>query len=237
MSVSLEPLRMEDLPTDRLEAFLEPTEFILSEAPEVRAFAEAAIDGATDAVEQGVRLFYAVRDAIRYDPYHFVMERDIFKSPTTLRDQRSFCIPKAVLLAAAARAVGIPSALGFSDVRNHLTTKRLLELMGSDLFIWHGYTALFLDGAWVKATPAFNLDLCKKFGVKPLDFDGRHDAMLHPFDSQERRHMEYVADHGLFAELPYERIRQALIDTYPDLVHHGMNARPVGGNFESEDRL
>ena len=30
--------------------------------------------------------------------------------------------------------------------------------MGTDLFVYHGYAELFLDGKWVKATPAFNVE-------------------------------------------------------------------------------
>ena len=64
--------------------------------------------------------------------------------------------------------------------------------MGTDLFVYHGYTDLCLDGKWVKATPAFNLALCTRFRVKPLEFDGRDDSIFHPFDEDDRRHMEYL---------------------------------------------
>ena len=70
----------------------------------------------------------------------------------------------------------VPSKVGFADVRNHLCTPRLRALMGSDVFIYHGITELFLDGKWVKATPTFNIGLCERFGVIPLDFDGHADA-------------------------------------------------------------
>ena len=87
-----------------------------------------------------------------------------------------WCVTKAALLAAAARAAGIPARLGFADVRNHLSTERMRATMATDVFVWHGYTELWLQGAWRKATPAFNVELCERFGLLPLEFDGRNDS-------------------------------------------------------------
>lgn len=91
-------------------------------------------------------------------------------------------MPKAALLAALYRAGGIPARVGHADVRNHLTSPRLMELMGSDEFVYHGYTEMWIAGTWVKATPAFNLSLCEKVGMRPLDFDGFADSLFHPQD-------------------------------------------------------
>jgi hypothetical protein len=100
-------------------------------------------------------------------------------------------------------------------VRNHLSTKKLLELTGGNLFIWHGYTELYLDGRWVKATPAFNLSLCKRFGVRPLEFDGRNDSLFHEFDQGGRRHMEYVKQRGNYPDVPYDTIIADFKEAYP----------------------
>ena len=102
-----------------------------------------------------------------------------------------FCVAKAIVLAAGARAVGIPARLGFADVRNHLTTERLRAQMGTDVFAYHGFTELHLGGRWVKATPTFNRSLCDRFGVKPLEFDGR---TRQPAPSLRRRR---PASHGV----------------------------------------
>jgi len=195
-------------PLDQIDEslLLQPTPFIESDAPEVVRFARETVGDAADDVERGVMLYYAVRDGIRYDPYRIRLEEDCFRATTVLREGAAFCIPKAILLAAAARAVGIPAALGFADVRNHLNTEKLRAAMGTDLFIYHGYTVLRLAGRWVKATPAFNLTLCERFGVAPLDFDGRSDALLHPFDQHNRRHMEYVNDRGVYHDFPYREV-------------------------------
>jgi transglutaminase-like putative cysteine protease len=216
------------------DALLRPTRFIESTAPEVVRFARQTAGDARDDVERGVMLYYAVRDEIRYDPYRIALNEDCFRATTVLREGAAFCIPKAILLAAAARALGIPAALGFADVKNHLTTARLREAMGSDLFIYHGYTVLKLAGRWVKATPAFNLTLCERFGVRPLDFDGRSDALLHPFDTQNRKHMEYVNDRGNFADFPFQEVATSFRTTYARYFDKGLGE---GRAFEDESPL
>jgi len=187
--------------------------------------------GATTDREKAVALFYAVRDGIRYDPY--VVSSDdpeTYRASTVLREGVSYCIPKSVLLCAAARAVGLKARLGFADVRNHLNSEKLRErLGGTDLFIYHGFTEFFLDGRWVKVTSAFNIELCERFGVLPQEFDGEHDALLHPFTADGREHMEYVRDRGSFDELPYDEIVAAFRATYP-LMFEGDPA-PVDAAF------
>ena len=197
------------------EIYLRPTQFIESDSPAVVDFAAEAVGDAADPREKAVRLFYAVRDGIRYDPYTWHTDPRIYKATTTLATRRSFCIPKAILLAATARSHGIPSRLGFADVRNHLATERLLRLMRTDLFVFHGYAELYLGERWIKATPTFNLELCERFGVEPLDWDGVDDATLHPCDREGRRHMEYVRDRGTWADLPLTELEAACREAYP----------------------
>lgn len=198
-----------------LTAFLEPTEFIDCDSTKIIKFANAAIEGASTDIDKAIRLYYAVRDGIRYDPYKFYLDKINFTASNTLTEGASYCIPKAVLLTACARAVGIPAQLGFSDVKNHLSTKKLLDLMETDVFIWHGYSVLYIDEQWVKATPAFNIEMCERFGVKPLEFDGIHDSFMHAFNNDNERHMEYLTDHGFFKDLPYQTIIEAIQQTYP----------------------
>jgi len=192
--------------------------FVDSEHPDVVAFAKEATAGATTDKEKAVALFYAVRDGIRYDPYTMCDDPDTYRASTVLRTGVSYCIPKSVLLAAAARAVGIPARLGYADVRNHLNSEKLRQRMGgSDLFVWHGYTELFVDGRWLKVSSAFNIELCERFGLKPLEFDGEHDALLHPFTADGRAHMEYVAERGSFDDVPFEEILTEFRSTYPHM--------------------
>ncbi|MFQ5349251.1 MAG: transglutaminase domain-containing protein [Thermoanaerobaculia bacterium] len=198
-------------------SYLGPTRYIESDHLEVVAFARRASSGAASARDRAVRLYYAVRDGFRYDPWAFSLEPEVLRASTTLASGSSFCIPKAILLAAAARAVGIPSRLAFADVRNHLASERLLAVMRTNLFAFHGMTELRIEGRWVKATPAFDIDLCQLFGVLPLEFDGRRDSTLHPFDRAGKLHMEYVVDRGSFADLPLDELTRVTHEHYPHL--------------------
>jgi len=203
--------------------FLESARYVDSAHPRVAAFARAHAKGAGDR-ERAVALYYAVRDQVRYNPFLDFSDERVYRASDTLEAGVGFCIGKAALLAAAARAAGIPARVGFADVKNHLTTPRLAEYMGSDSFVYHGFTELWLDGRWVKATPAFNLDLCRRFRVKPLEFDGREDSIFHPFDEDDRRHMEYLRDRGSFADVPVAEIQEVFRTEYPALYRLGKDA-------------
>jgi transglutaminase-like putative cysteine protease len=200
------------------EEDLAATAFIDTDHHAVRAFAQEAVGGATESGARIGRLFAAVRDQIRYDPYSVSADPDDYVASKVIARGRAYCIPKAVVLTAAARSLGIPARLGFSDVRNHLQSERLATLMGTDLFVFHGYSELFVGGAWRKATPAFNDTLCARFGVSPLEFDGSADALLHPCSGDGSRYMEYVRDRGSYADLPLTAIVEALGVAYPKLL-------------------
>lgn len=201
--------------SEEFQIYLHPTKYIDSDSPEIIQYAVSSAGNAKTPVEKAINLFYAVRDQIRYDPYEIDISRDKFKASIVLAKKAGFCIEKAVLLAAVARVLEIPSRLRFADVRNHLTTEQLKELMQTDLFIFHGYTELFLNDKWVKATPTFNRSLCERFGVHPIEFDGAHDSIFHEFDTGGQKHMEYVHDRGHYADLPYEEIITTFRKHYP----------------------
>ncbi|MBV8649867.1 MAG: transglutaminase family protein [Alphaproteobacteria bacterium] len=197
--------------------YLAPARFIDSDSNAVQAFAARLTEGAASPRERARRLFVGVRDEIAYDPYVDFDALDTYRASACLAAGRGYCVAKAVLYAAALRAAGVPARVGFADVRNHLATPRLLKLMGSDVFILHGYASLYLDGSWIKATPTFNLSLCERFGVKPLEFDGVNDTLFHEYDRAGRRHMEYLRDHGTFDDVPIERIIGDMRRAYPKL--------------------
>jgi transglutaminase-like putative cysteine protease len=196
-----------------LAAYLQPTIFIDSDSPAVIAFADRAAADATGQKEKAIKLYNAVRDDIQYDPYRIEFTPEAFRASVIIGKGFGYCVAKAIVLAAVGRAAGIPSRLRFADVRNHLTTERLKKVMKTDLFIYHGYTEFMLNGRWLKVTPTFNTSLCERFHVKPLEFDGENDAIFHDYDMDGRRHMEYVNDHGSFADVPYDKIVE-MFETY-----------------------
>ncbi|MFT3792236.1 MAG: transglutaminase family protein [Rudaea sp.] len=194
-----------------------PTRCVESDAPAIVAFANDVAGGATDDVARAIHLYRAVRDGIVYDPYDRFANPQSCSALRALERGRGYCIPKAALLVAAARSLGIPGRLGFADVRNHLASRRLIEANNGSVFRWHCYAELHLDGRWVKATPAFDSDLCRRVRIEPLEFDGRHDSVFHAFDSG-RKHMEYVRDRGHYDGVPHEDILATLRSESPALL-------------------
>ena len=216
------------------ESCLAHTEFIERDAPAIAAFAKKAAAGAATPREKAVKLFYAVRDGIYYDPYRIDPRREAFRATTILRQGYGYCVTKAVLLAALMRSQGIACRIHLADVRNHLTTKRLKEMMKTDIFYNHGYNDVLLDGRWLKVTPTFNLSLCEKFKVKPLDWDGLSDAVLHPFDLEGRRHMEYINDRGSFDDLPFDFLIETFVTRYSGSIEEFTRQTTQTGQFEAE---
>lgn len=211
--------------------FLAASEIVDCGHPSVEGFARQHAGAAGGEREAAVRLYYAVRDGIRYDPYTAGHLPGSLRASATLEARRGWCVAKAVLLAACCRARGIGARLGFADVRNHLSTARMRASMGTDVFYYHGYVHLRIEGRWVKATPAFNVELCEKMGLLPLEFDGRRDSLYHPFDREGKRHMEYLRDHGTFDEVPFADMLAAWRRHYPSAAFQA----PQGGGFASGD--
>jgi transglutaminase-like putative cysteine protease len=186
--------------------YLQNAPFIDSDAENVRAFAELSRAAGSSPRQVAVDLYYRVRDGIRYNPYIDFGDPEMYRASSVLRKGYGFCISKASLLTACSRALGIPARIGFGDVKNHMNSPRLRAINGGDVMRWHAFTELYLEDRWVKATPAFNLELCTRFRLKPLEFDGREDSIFHPFDADQRRHMEYLKMRGSFADVPFEKI-------------------------------
>jgi transglutaminase-like putative cysteine protease len=211
------------------DMYLQPTPIIDSDHKAVQAFARKHAGALEDPVNQAVSLYYAVRDGIRYNPYKFELTVNGLKASTTLAEGEAWCVPKAALLAACCRVMGIPARVGYADVRNHLSTKRMRAAMQTDVFHWHGYTPIYLNGKWVKATPAFNVELCEKFRLRTLEFDGQNDSIYHPFDLDGNRHMDYIRFRGEYDDVPLEEIQETFKGLYSRL-----SAETVDASFDDD---
>ncbi len=218
-----------------MKQYLEPTPYIDFNHNSVMDFAIRETGNLKTPIEKAIKLYYSVRDGLRYNPYVMTLDKSNYSASFVLSQGEGFCIQKAIVLAAGARALGIPARLGFADVVNHLTTRRLRDILKTDLIVFHGYTQLYLEGAWVKATTAFDRNLCDRFGIRTLEFDGREDSVFHPFDREGRTHMEYVNDRGTFADFPFDLMVSEMRKAYPHLVHYFDEAGPaVNGDFHRE---
>ena len=200
-------------PSDR---YLAATDFLDFGVPAVAQFVADAVGDATTPTQKGVRLFYAVRDRVRYDAGNVKLAPAGLRASTVVAQGEAFCIPKAALLVAGARCAGIPAAIGLSDVVNHFSTPKMQQAMGGrEVFMHHGWAALYLEGRWVKAVPAFNKELCALMGVPPTEFDGTQDAVLQQFKADGSVHMEYLRDHGIWSDVHFQRIEADWTGYYP----------------------
>lgn len=228
---STEPAtRSPDRTDSSVRLYLSPAEFIDSDHPSIRARAAETAAKTADPAERARLLYQAVRDGIRYDPYIDYTDPESFRASSVLRDGHAYCVGKASLYVALCRASGIPARLGLADVKNHLATPRLLEMVGTDVFAYHGYVEVMPGDQWVKATPTFNVSLCQKLGVPPLDFTGEDDALLQPFDAKGREFMSYITRHGTFFDVPAKFLIAEMKRLYPRLCKPG----GLRGDMEAE---
>jgi len=197
-----------------IEDYLKPTATIDCNNQLIREKAWNLTKGTNDTVAKAKNLFYWVRDEIEYNPIVPLKIFESYRASETVKRGEGFCVEKAAVLAAFARAAGIPARLHFVDIRNHLVSSRLLEVMGTNLFSYHGYTELHIDGKWVKATPAFDLKMCQEHRIIPVDFDGQHHAIFHSYNADGKPHIEYVKDHGHRIDVPVEEILAAWMQHY-----------------------
>ena len=226
------------------QKYLEPTAMIDSDHPLVVKYAMNIVGKeTTDHVEQAVKLYYAVRDGIRYDPYYPFYLPEHYRASNILKSKRGYCVCKASLLCALGRVCRIPTRVGFADVINHLATRQLIDYIGTNRFVFHGITEFYLNGKWVKATPAFNRELCERHNVTPLEFNGLEDSVFQPYNAERHRFMEYIADHGAFADIPLDRILKAWRNAYGDervdawIEMFEKEGRNSGRDFYNEDVL
>jgi len=218
-----------------MENYLKPTEFFDYDKPEVKAWIDQQLEGVpNEPVEQVKALYLAVRDSVQYNPYVFQTNPRTLSASYALESRESYCIPKAVLLGAAARYIGIPSRLGLADVRNHLSSPKLIEWLRSDIFRMHGFIELYLNGQWVKATPAFNKQLCALMKVEPLEFDGVNDSVFQEFTEDGQAHMEYINDHGVFDDVPFDFIVDGVRAAYGHLFETDGQPAEVNGSLEQD---
>ena len=202
------PARVDGTPahTDDPSAFLAPTYFLDADNPNVGEFASTNAGDKTTDKERAVALFYAVRDQFRYDPYSISQSPSAYRASAVIEAGAGWCVTKSATMVACLRSLGIPARPGYADVRNHLTSEKLAEKMGTDVFSYHGYAEIWLDNRWVKATPVFNIELCDKVGVRPQEFDGHDDSLFQEFDREGRRHMEYLKMRGAYTDIPLAEI-------------------------------
>lgn len=198
-----------------MQEYLKATDLIDADHPAIKNYAERMTNGARIDMQKAVRIYYTVRDGWKYNPYNINMQADAMRASVILEREEGHCLDKAILMIALLRAVDVPARLRLAKVRNHIAAERLVEFFGTDELTPHGYVEVWLNDQWVKATPAFNQELCEKIGVSVLEFDGRNDSIFQEFDKSDNKFMEYLEDYGAFADVPLDFIIANLKEHYP----------------------
>lgn len=205
-----------------IQAYLKPTFYLDFNIQEVEDLAKSNCNAKDTDMQKAIDLYYFVRDRYAYNPYHLDLRKEALKVSNLIDKPYGYCIEKSIILAALGRAVGIPTRLTFSDVRNHLGTSKLEQYLGTDVLAFHGSTEFFLNKKWVKCTPAFNKSLCEKLNVAPLDFDGINDSLFQECDKNGSNFMEYIHEYGTFSDMPMQLFVDTLAKNYPILWEKGI---------------
>ncbi|MHA1196688.1 MAG: transglutaminase-like domain-containing protein [Promethearchaeota archaeon] len=214
---------------DDLSIYLKPTEFLDFHRKSVRNKAFEIVKGLDDNKEKAIALFYWVRDKIKYNMMSYIPKiKANFKASVTLRRGYGFCVSKAILLSAFARAIGIPARIHLVDLINHKLSQKIIDFMGTNVMHYHGYSELYLNNRWVKLTPVFDPKTAIKGGFLPMiEFDGENDAVFPKYDNEGNPFGEYVKDRGVHADLPLEEIDRVFVEKYGSLFKEGTLLKPV----------
>jgi transglutaminase-like putative cysteine protease len=196
---------------EAIRYYLKPTPIIDCDHSTIKKKADELAKGQKQIKEIARGLFYYVRDEIKYNPYMPRYLPEHFRASNTLARKDGFCVQKAVLLIALCRAVGIPARIGLAVIKNHLMPDKMANMLHGDILPEHGYAELYLNDRWIKTTPIFDLEMCQKNRIIPVEFDGENDAKFHSHNRDGKLHIEYVMDRGPYDDVPIDAIREWLI--------------------------
>jgi len=163
------------------------------------------------------QLYLKIRDGWTYYPYYFSFSKENFKSSYLAKKTQGQCVEKSILLISCLRALGIPARIHLAKVKNHIAVERLIEMFGTNELTPHAMVNIYLNGKWLKASPAFNKKLCEKSNVPVLDFDGENDSVFQKYDALGNVFMEYIEDYGHFEDVPTDFIFNNIKQHYPML--------------------
>jgi transglutaminase-like putative cysteine protease len=209
--VILTDLKVQGMEMEENKSYLKPTPIIDCDHRTIKEKADELTKSQKEVKEKARTLFYFVRDEIKYNPYMPRYLPEHFRASDTLVRKNGFCVQKAVLLVALSRAVGIPARIGFAVIKNHLMPEKMANMLHGNVLPEHGYAELFLNDRWIRVTPVFDLEMCQKNRIVPVEFDGENDAKFHSQNQDGQLHIEYVMDRGPYEDVPLDAIREWLI--------------------------
>ncbi len=161
--------------------FLQPTDFCDANHPQISRAVQNIIRGTTHKNEQARRVFYWVRDSIKYE---LGLSQD--RASETLRKGVGSCSNKANLFVAMMRNLNVPAGFHTLFVRGKdylgvFATPRFHLFMADKSL--HAFCSVFLQDRWLRVDPSDDIRLSN--GIQHLcsqattvDFDGQNEALM-----------------------------------------------------------
>ena len=192
----------------------QPAIFITDRHPDIIKKARELCGHEKDHATMARDLFAWVRDRIAYNTWAQFLQPEYNYAHAVLQRRNGNCLQKALLLCALARSRGMTARLMCADIHNHDMGEDLRMILGGTLIPWHGLVEYNIDGRWIKATPTFDREICGKWHMPVVEFDGHTDALLPPQNLAGEPLFEYARWHGSFDDLPLEAIQQRYTEVY-----------------------
>ena len=186
-----------------ISLFMQPTFFIDSDHESIVKLA-SNLTRASDPPEiRAEQLFIYVRDEIEYN-FPNPLEKENYIASKILARGKGYCITKAVLLCALARAAQIPTAIIHSDLLDHTLPPHVQELMGTNIMYFHAFNSFLLGGKWIRADASQSYELIKRKGYHLVEFDPTKDSLLPETMPDGRPHAEYLKIYGTYSDFPFD---------------------------------
>ena len=202
------------------ERFLKPTELINSDHPVIQAKAIELTTGLKSTEEKARRLFYFIRDEIRY-VFRAGQKAEEYPASQVLKRQRGFCTQKAILFCALARSCGIPAGIHFYDIVDYTLPAEFINLLRTNVLYRHGIVALNFNGKWLQYDATLDIALVNRNNLIPVDFSPQRDCLMPAATRTGNKHIEYIRDYGLYSDISYSEIRSWFEQFYPHLMKIG----------------
>ena len=200
-----------------MQQYLQATYFFDYENEDIQALIKKIGKRKSTDQEKAIACYLQVRDGWRYNAYNLYFSKEKWRASEVVTQEEGHCIDKSVLLIALLRGLGIPARIHFAKVKNHIAAEKLIEKLGTDELTPHGMVNVYLNGNWIKVSPAFNASLCELCNVAPLDFDGENDSVFQEYNREGNAFMEYLEDYGHFEDLPFDFIINNMKEHYSQL--------------------
>ncbi len=200
-----------------LSRFLLATRFIERDHPKITEKAIQLTAEVKTVEAMAERIFYFIRDEIRYEFIPKFTEQAYFASHI-LEAGRGFCTQKAILFCALARSLNIPAGIYFYDIVDHSLPAHTVDYLGTRTMVHHGIAALLLNGNWYQYDATLDIRLVNRNGLLPVEFHPDRHCLMSAVTKNGGRHIEYQTTHGLVDDVTFPQIMDWFKRGYPHLI-------------------